>query len=141
LAHARAAVAVAWAFASRYLVASDDPEVREERRKRYYLLGAREAVTYLEGIVEHVPSLRPMLELARESVRLREEVFKEAGWSLARPIFPPDEQLRTLRPVSEGRGFEREEADGDGGVGRLGSQPSARNESPTLTIPPRSTLA
>jgi hypothetical protein len=100
LAHARAAVAVARAFASRYLVASDDPEVREERRKRYYLLGAREAVTYLESIVEHVPSLRPMLELARESVRLREEVFKEAGWSLARPIFPPDEQLRTLRPVS-----------------------------------------
>jgi hypothetical protein len=73
---------------SLYLVASDDPEVREERRKRFYLLGVREAVAYLEGIVDQVPSLRPMLELARERVRLREEVFKEAGWSLARPIFP-----------------------------------------------------
>jgi hypothetical protein len=76
-----------------YLVSSDDPGEREERRKRFFLLGVREHVIYLEGIVDQVPAVRPMLELARESVRLREEVFKEAGWSLGRPVFPTDEQL------------------------------------------------
>jgi hypothetical protein len=76
-----------------YLVSSDDPDIREERRKRFLLLGVREQLTYLEGIVDEVPTVRPTLELACESVRLREEVFKEAGWILARPIFPTDEEL------------------------------------------------
>jgi hypothetical protein len=76
-----------------YLVSSADPDVREERRKRFFLLGVREELTYLEGIADEVPAVRPTLELARESVRLREEVFKKAGWSLARPIFPTDEQI------------------------------------------------
>jgi hypothetical protein len=76
-----------------YLVSSDDSDVREERRKRFFLLGVREELTYLEGIVDEVPAVRPMLELARESVRLREEEFKAAGWSLDRPIFPTDEQI------------------------------------------------
>jgi hypothetical protein len=76
-----------------YLVSSDDPDVRDERRKRFFLLGVREELTYLQGIVDEVPAVRPTLELVRESVRLREESFEEAGWSLARPIFPTDEQL------------------------------------------------
>jgi Family of unknown function (DUF5677) len=78
-----------------YLVASDDPDIREERRKRFLLLGVREELTYLEAIADEVPTVRPTLELARESVRLRKEFFKKAGWSLARPIFPTDEQLAT----------------------------------------------
>jgi hypothetical protein len=76
-----------------YLVSPDDPEIREARRKRFFLLGVREELTYLEGIVDEVPAVRPTLELARESVRLRGEEFKAAGWSLDRPIFPTDEQI------------------------------------------------
>jgi Family of unknown function (DUF5677) len=78
---------------SLYLVSSDDRDVREERRKRFFLLGVREQRTYLERIVDQVPSVRPTLELARWSVRRREEVFKEAGWSLTNPIFPRDEEI------------------------------------------------
>jgi hypothetical protein len=76
-----------------YLVASDDPAIRDERRKRFFLVGVREELKYLEAIVGKVPAVQPTLELTRESVRLREEMFKEAGWSLARPVFPTDEQL------------------------------------------------
>lgn len=78
---------------SLYLVSSGDPDVGEERRKRFFLLGVCEERTYLERIVDEVPSVRPVLELARWSVKRREEVFKEAGWSLARPIFPTDEEI------------------------------------------------
>jgi hypothetical protein len=51
------------------------------------------AATYLEGIVDKAPDVRPNLEFARESVRLREEEFQRKGWSLARPVFPNDEVL------------------------------------------------
>jgi Family of unknown function (DUF5677) len=76
-----------------YLVSSNDPEIREERQKRFFLLSVREQKTYLEGIVDKAPDVRASLELARESVRLREEEFQRRGWSLTRPVFPKDEVL------------------------------------------------
>jgi len=76
-----------------YLVASDDPRVREERRQRFLLLSAREERTYLRGIVDKAPAVNPALELAEESVQRREELFRDAGWSLDKPIFPTDERL------------------------------------------------
>jgi hypothetical protein len=76
-----------------YLVSSDDPEIREERRKRFLLLSVREQKTYLEGIVDKAPDVRPSLDLARESLRLREEEFQRRGWSLTGPVFPKDEVL------------------------------------------------
>jgi hypothetical protein len=75
-----------------YLIASDDREIRGEL-KRFFLLSVREQKTYLEGIVDKAPDVRPRLELARESVRLREEEFQRRGWSLTRPVFPKDEVL------------------------------------------------
>jgi Family of unknown function (DUF5677) len=78
---------------SLYLVASDDPDERGERLQRFLLLSGREERAHLEAIISEVPSLRPLLELARESVQRREELFKEEGWSLTKPIFPLDEQI------------------------------------------------
>jgi Family of unknown function (DUF5677) len=78
---------------SLYLVASDDPGERRQRRQRFLLISAREERTHLGAIIGEVPSLRPLLDLARESVQRREELFREEGWSLTGPIFPPDEQI------------------------------------------------
>jgi hypothetical protein len=76
-----------------YLVASDDPDEREERLQRFLLLSAHEQRKHFEAIIDEVPSLAPWLEQTREAIRLREELFTEKGWSLGKPIFPSDEQV------------------------------------------------